>query len=360
MPGNTLSQLVQAINEDADNPGVQATMINDGLGLPNSWKLVLSGKNSGAEYQLTDISHNFYGSSFSKGGEIGGGFSVSQLASNSMIKVDGYPAGDEFMQRPYNQMADAITGVNLNLTGVGSSTVSVSINSQGIYEKIEAFINAVNMSLTYINDATKFEGADDSDDGQMNAGILIGNYSYYMIKSEIGKMLTDRPIGPVAGKDAYAVLADIGIESDPETGNWTIDSTKLNQAIGSNPEAVAKLFVQIPAEVTDASQITNYGVARNAYDLIARLTAGPSTTKDPVTDKTTTTPGGPLNVLISNYNAIIESIDSRISYEERRIATYSARLTARFARMETRLAELNAQSAQLESAIAQLPKANSN
>ncbi|MDR1398261.1 MAG: flagellar filament capping protein FliD [Desulfarculales bacterium] len=358
-PGYTLSQLVQAINEDADNPGVQATMVNDGLGLPNSWKLVLSGKNSGAEYQITNISHNFKDSNgvstFSNGGEVGGGFSVSQLATNSMIKVDGYPSGDNFMQRPYNQMADAITGVNLNLTGIGSSTITISVDSQGIYDKIEAFINAVNMCQTYINDATKFESSENSDDGVMSAGILIGNYSYYMIKGDISKVLTARAIGPVAGQDPYLVLADIGIESDPETGAWNIDSGKLKQAISSNAEAVAKLFIQTPPDETDASKITNYGVGKDAYDLIGRLTAAPSTTKDPVTGKDVTSPGGPLNVLISNYNDIIAKIDDRISYEERRISLYETRMRQRFARLETRLSELNGQSERLSAAIDQLP-----
>jgi flagellar hook-associated protein 2 len=351
MPGSTLSQLVQAINEDMDNPGVQATMVNDGLGLPDSWKLVLSGKNSGAAYQLTDINHNFFGSSFSQGGDVGGGFSVSQQASNSMFKVDGYPAGDEFMQRPYNQMADAITGVNLNLTGVGSSTISVSIDNQGIYDKIEAFINAVNMSLAYINSATMFE----ENEGSIDAGILIGNYSYYMIKGDITNVLVDRPIGPRTGTDPYVVLADIGIESDPETGSWIIDSAKLRTAISNNAEAVAKMFIQIPANETDSSKITNYGVAKSAYDLVGRLTAGPSTKVDPVTKQTITNPGGALTVLVSNYNAIIENIDERINFEDRRISLYETRLRARFARMETRLAQLNAQSEQLQSAIAQLP-----
>jgi flagellar hook-associated protein 2 len=357
--GYTLSQMVQAINEDADNPGVQATMVNDGLGLPNSWKLVLSGKNSGAEYQLTDITHNFSGSTFSKGGEVGGGFSVSQLATNSMIKVDGYPSGDEFMQRPYNQMADAITGVNLNLTGIGSSIVSVSVDSQGIYDKIDAFINAVNMCLTYINDATKFESSEDSESGEMNAGILIGNYSYYMIKGEISKMLTDRAVGPVAGKDPYLVLADIGIESDPETGSWVINSSKLKEAISTNAEAVAKLFIQTPPDETDAAKITNYGVGKNAYDVVGRLTKSPSTTTDPVTGKDVYTPGGPLTVLISNYNDIIEKIDDRIAYEERRIKTYETRMRQRFARLETRLSELNGQSERLQAAIDQLPSNSS-
>jgi flagellar hook-associated protein 2 len=280
-----------------------------------------------------------------------------------MIKVDGYPSGNEFIQRPYNQMADIITGVNLNLTGVGSSIITVSVDNQGIYDKIEAFINAVNMCQTYINDATKFEGTEDSDDGQMSAGILIGNYAYYMIKGEISKMLTDRPIGPVAGRDPYLVLADIGIESDPEKGSWNIDSSKLKAAISNNAEAVAKLFIQVPPDAdpeTEAYKITNYGVGKNAYDVVTRLTKSSSTTKDPVTGEEVFTPGGPLNVLISNYNDIIAKIDDRIAYEERRISTYETRMRARFARLETRLSELNGQSERLAAAIDQLPNNKSN
>ena len=353
--GYTLSQLVRAINEDDDNPGVAASLVNDGLGLPNSWKLVLSGKSTGAEYQITDINHNFTGSSFSNGGEIGGGFSINQRATNSMIKVDGYPTGEEYLQRPYNTISDAIDGVSFSITESGTTTITISSDNQGIYDQIEAFINAINLCQTYIKDSTMFEAAADSDEGIDSAGILIGNYGYYMIEQALNELLVKPPEGP--GSEApYRVLENIGIESDPDNkGAWTIDSSKLKAAIAADPDGVAKLFIQTPPNETDKNNMTNYGVGARAYDKMAELTAGPTTYKDPATGQEKTTAGGPLNVLISNYNDIIANIDKRILREEARITLYEKRMKLRFARMETRLSELNGQADRLTAAIDQLP-----
>ena len=55
--GTTLSELENLINNDAQNPGVTATIINDGSGLSNAYHLVLNGNKSGAAYQISDITH---------------------------------------------------------------------------------------------------------------------------------------------------------------------------------------------------------------------------------------------------------------------------------------------------------------
>ncbi len=349
--GTTLSQLVVAINEDKKNPGVKASMVNDGLGLPNSWKLVLTGSKTGQEYQITNIKHSFTGSSFAGGGELGGGFSTAQRATNSMIRVDGYPSGDEYMQRPYNQIGDAITGVNLNITDAGSSVISVSVNNEQVYSKVEAFVNAVNLVQDYIRESTKFE---QTETGNPNAGILIGNYAFYIIKTEVDQLLATKPSGLVAGQDTYTVLAQIGIESDPETGQWMINSSKLKAAISNDAEGVAKLFVNVP-NPSDNKQSLSVGVAERAYQKINELTASPSTGTDVNTGKPITIPGGPLNVLISNYTDIIGNIDKKVAQEEKRIALFKQRTMLRFARLETTIANFNSSAAKAQAVIDNLP-----
>jgi flagellar hook-associated protein 2 len=61
LAGVTLSQLASLINDDTGNPGVSATIINDGQGLPTSYRLVLTGTSSGAKNQITSVSHDFTG-----------------------------------------------------------------------------------------------------------------------------------------------------------------------------------------------------------------------------------------------------------------------------------------------------------
>lgn len=327
--GTTLSQLVTLINIDSDNPGLTASIINDGLGLPNSYKLVLTGKNTGAQYQISSVSHDFSGSSFGGGGEVGGGFDVTQLATNSMVKVDGYPAGSgNYLQRSTNTLEGVITGVTVVLKDAGDTVITVSTDTSAVKGKIEALINAVNYAQTYIREATKY----DSSTGE--SGILVGNYGYYIIKSRLDSTLNRSIAGLVDGQDTYTHLSQIGIKTDPNNnGTWTIDSTALTKALANDIEGVANLFVANTAKGST-------GAAQRVFEEAKALT-----------DSKT----GMLNVLISNYNDIIANIDKRIENEEKRLELYRQRQTARFARLEATLSTLNSQSSAVESAIKQLP-----
>ncbi len=329
--GTTLSQLKDAINSDSDNPGVVASIINDGQGLPTSYKLVLTGKDTGAQYQISSVSHTF-DTSFSSGGDVGGGFTRTQWATNSMIKVDGYPSEtDEYLQRSTNQVEGVINGVTLDLHDAGEAEITISNNTSAIVGKIEALINAVNYAQAYIREETKYDP-----DGE-ETGLLIGNYSYYILKSRIDSALNTRISGLVDGEDTYTTLAQIGIHTDPDAeGTWVIDRATLMNALTSDAEAVANLFIE-------NEEKSSTGAAKRMYDEMVDLT-------DPTS--------GTLNVLIKNYNDIIENIDNKIKSEEKRLETYRQHQLERFARMEATLAELNAQSAQLESAIKQLPNAS--
>lgn len=342
--GSTLTQLKNAINNDTDNPGVIASIINDGQGLPDSFKLVLTGKDTGAANQISSVSHTF-DTTFGSGGDVGGGFTRSQWATNSMIKVDGYPSeADIFLQRSSNQVDGVVNGVTLTLHNAGEAEITISNNIEAIYKKVEALINAVNYAQAYIRAETKFDP-----DGE-ETGILIGNYSYYILKSRIDSALNKRMTGLVDGTDAYLSLADIGIVTDPDAeGSWVIRTTPveksgvkigttLRDALAADPEAVANLFINN----TDKGSI---GAASRMF-----------TEMEALTDSST----GTLNVLIKNYNSIVANIDKKIESEEVRLETYRTHQLARFARLETTLSMLDGQSKSIEAAIAQLPNSSSN
>jgi flagellar hook-associated protein 2 len=330
--GKTLYELASEINTDADNPGVTASIINDGLGLPNSYKLVLTGKKTGAQHQISNINHTFSGSGFGGGGDLGGGFTGTQLATSSQIKVDGFPTdSDLYLQRSSNLVQDVITGVSLSLINAGEAVISVATNVDSVIGQIEALVNAVNYAQEFIRDQTKY-------DAQANeAGILIGNYTYYIIKSRIDSALNAAVAGLVDGVDAYTHIAQIGIRTDPDNnGRWVIDKTALRTALNADAEAVANLFIN---NATKGSK----GVAKRLYDETKALT-----------DSQT----GALNVLIKNYTGIITNIDNKIQSEEARLEQYRQRQVERFARLEATLNTLNGISTQLESQIDQLPGVN--
>ena len=353
--GSTLSQLVNMINNDANNPGVSASIINDGTGLPTSYKLVLTGTDSGAAYQITSVSHTFTGSAFSLEGEIGGGFSITQEATNAMIRVDGFPADeDEYLQRDENALGDVVEGVAIELHDVGKATVTVSTNLSAVAEQIEKFVNAVNFALEFIAEETAYNAtstrvstnSSTSSDDEIKVqayenenGIMMGNYSYYMLKSTLNSIMGSSVSGLDGTLTAYTHLSQIGIESDPENeGQWSINTSTLSNALTNDLEAVADLFTYSETFGTD-------GVAKKMYDKMEEMTD----------DET-----GILSVLLDNYQGIVDNIDDKIGYEEKRIALYRDRMSLKFSRLEATLAVLEKQSESVDAAIASLPDTGSS
>jgi len=321
----TLSGLVNLINSDAANPGVTASILNDGLGLSTSYHLVLTGDDTGAPYTIREIKDTFTGGTFSSED-----FTTTQKAQSSMLKVDGYPSDtSQYIQRLTNAVSDVIDGVTLSLVAAGTATVSVSENINAIRTSIETFVSSVNFVLDYVKQETKY------DPTTKEAGIMIGNYSYQIVQQRIADILTDSIPGLIDGVDSYTHLAQIGIKTNPNnSGKWEIDSTTLNNALNTNLEGVEKLFVK------DETTGTKNGVFELLTLEMAKL------------DDSDT---GPMNVLLDNYDGIITNIDKNIENEQKRVDLVKTRLQTQFAQLESLLTQLSGQETSLQTYIGQLP-----
>lgn len=321
----TLSGLVDLINDDASNPGVTASILDDGLGLDTSYHLVLTGGDTGAAYSITDIRDTFTGGTFSSDD-----FATTQYAQNSMLKVDGYPSDTyDYIQRQSNSISDIIGGLTLSLVDSGSASVSITEDTDTIRTTIETFVNGINFVLDYIKEQTKY------DENTGEAGIMIGNYSYQIVQQRINEILTDSVPGLTDGVDTYVHLAQIGIKTNPDNdGKWEIDDTTLNNALSTDLDAVTKLFVKDEAAGTNG-----------VFELLSQELEDLTDSED-----------GPMNILIDNYEGIIDDIDERIEREERRVALVESRLTEQFTALEVLLGQLSGQETYLQGLIDQLPQ----
>ena len=325
----TLTGLVSLINADTSNPGVTASILDDGLGLSTSYHLILAGRNSGAPYTIIQIQDTFTGDTFSSGG-----FETTQKAQSSMLKVDGYPSdSSQYIQRLTNSVSDVITGVNLSLVSSGSATVSIAEDLATIKNNINTFVSSVNFVLDYVKDQTKYDAETDE------AGIMLGNYSYQIVRQRINNILTSSIPGLTDGVDLYTHLSQIGIKTNPDNdGKWEVNSTTLDYALATHYAAVAKLFTK--DEVTGTNGV---------FELLSQELEKLNDSED-----------GPMNILVKSYGEIIDGVDSRIEREERRIALVEGRLTEQFTALDVLLGQLTGQETYLESLIAKLPTIGGN
>lgn len=230
----TLAGLVNLINSDSSNPGVTASVLNDGLDNDTSYHLVLTGDDTGkANYIMiddvattldgTDSTTNFESSTFTE----------SQAAENAQLKINDYG-----IERASNTITDVVEGVTFSLKDTGTATVTVDWNVTTIKQNIAQLVSSHNFVIDYIKNQTEY------DEDTEEAGVMIGNYSFLIVKNRLNDILYTPIPGLADGIDTYTTLAEIGIKTDPhDVGKWKIDDTVLSQAMVNDLQAVKRLFI---------------------------------------------------------------------------------------------------------------------
>ncbi|MFP4083306.1 MAG: flagellar filament capping protein FliD [Desulfonatronovibrio sp.] len=402
IPDNTsLSNFANILNNDPNNPGIRASIVNQG----DKYYLQLRGMDQGADNTIT-INDTTNIAAFSSDAK----FTTTQDAQNSRIKVDGWPAGADWIERDTNSISDVIDGLTFNLYGTGTSRVTVENDNEAIKEQVYSFVDQVNEVLTMINEQTK---VDESGEGSL----LTGNYGLQMVKSRLKNIMSTIGIGfdRQAGGDTFPSLSTIGITTDAERGSPTfgllkIDEEELDNALNSDPQAVAELIsgdvepdtnspdfrfgslvkgvtrpgiFDVEYEVDGAGNITsatidgktagiddNYITAKEGdarglsiqvdnlnagtYQGNVRLKSGKVNEISDALKELTDSSDGTLNILKDNYKDIIRNIDNKIEYEERRIARMEKDLRMKFARLEELLGHYDGLQQSLNSQIAKL------
>jgi flagellar hook-associated protein 2 len=415
--GATLTDLAGAINSSGANPGVTATVMDMGASSgATRYRLLLQGKDTGAANSITidDGLTTLDGT----GGTVNfesTTFTQTQTAQEAQLRVDGYPPG-AWIERSTNTISDVITGVTLKLVSNSGTAVQVTVtdDTSAMQEKIESLVEKYNEVVANIKEQTNF----DSTTGE--AGILLGNYAVEIVKSALNSIGAGNAPGFQDPQDPYLNLAMIGITTDSnETsdtfGQLIIDDSKLKEALNANPEGVANLMAayfqgvsedasgnityysaipgitepgtyQVTATVsggvltggtinghaatisgdtlTGQSGYPEYGLSVKInlvdgnYSGTVRLQMGKSGQFAEKLDDLLSVTSGPLNILINNYQDIINGIDDKIEAEQRRVDGIRNRLTQQFARVDSILSTLNQQSEYLSQQLNKLNNSN--
>ena len=158
-----------------------------------------------------------------------------------MIKVDGYPTGDVYVQRSGNHVTDAIAGLTLDLTDAGAATVSVGMDTSAMVDKVKQFVTDYNNVKTAIKNETYYDAS------TKQSGSLLGNYAVELVQQKLDGLLTNNAPGFQDPEDPYVNLQQLGFSTDATEGSATegqlvLDEATLTSALSSNPNAVADVF----------------------------------------------------------------------------------------------------------------------
>lgn len=403
IPDNTtLEGLVNIINSDPDNPGVRASILKVA---DSDYRLQIRGLDLGADYQFSidDAQTTLSGAATAD-------FIETQTASNSQFKINGFPtAAGEWISRSSNTISDVLEGLTLNLKDTGTATITLNVDNEAVKESVRTFVTQVNEVRVTIKQLTEF------DDVTEEGSILTGNYGVQLISSKLKNIIATKGTGFDYTDDTYSVLGQLGITTDADEGSPTmgqllLDEEKLDDALTSNPEAVAELFAANFIGETDSSDFRYYshistvtkagnydveytvagGVITSAtinghtasidgaqitgasgydesgltilvqnladgnYSGQVRLKQGKAGELVNSLKDLTSASSGPLHILEDNYQEIMDNIDEKIDWEEKRIERMERDLRNRFANLEATLGYYNQLQIALENSIGQL------
>lgn len=299
----TLSEIRTAINDDPNNPGVTATLIN---GDNNRQKLILTANESGADSALSiSTSGRVRNRDFDFQTLNNTGNNTSLL--DAEFNVDGYN-----ITRPTNNISDVISGVTLNLVSAdpgNTHTIGIERDLEAVQEAVESFADAFNELRASIKN--------------LRGGELEADSSLLSIERQVFSVLNS----PAAG-GTYGVLSEVGL-SIQKDGTMTLNSSKLETALQSDFDGVAQLF------------------AADGQGYANRL--------DTLADSWLNT-GGLIDAREDGLRERIDDLVNRQFSMERNLEIVEARYLAQFTALDALVGQLQSTGQFLTNQLAQLPR----
>ncbi|MGA8864737.1 MAG: flagellar filament capping protein FliD [Gallionella sp.] len=237
---NTLSGIRDAIN--AANIGVTASIINDGSASP--YRLVLTSNSTGvtSSMKISVSGDAALGNLLTEDPAGTQNLSQTSAAQNANFSVNGIP-----VTKSSNNVGDVVPGVTLNLAGTSTSPVNLSVgpDTSAVSTAINGFVTAFNGAVTAIQNQTSYDPTTNV------AGTLQGDVSMSIIQSQMASMLS-ATMGNSSSGISNLTQIGLGFQKD---GTIALNTTTLNNALNSNYQAVANLFV---AAGTASDSLVNY------------------------------------------------------------------------------------------------------
>jgi flagellar hook-associated protein 2 len=225
----TLEGLVDLINDDSGNPGISASILQYDCGDGLAYHLVLGGRNTGADHAITIEAETTLA-----GFGAGGNWTVSQAARNAQVRLDGYPAGG-WIESESNSVSALIPNVTLELRQAGSASVTLSRDTSQIASRLSNMVSVYNSIVSNLGSVAGYN------DQTKSGGMFQGDSTVTGLIAGARDLLVRIAPGFVSGTDPYTTPASIGLELD-KNGVLSLDSAKLNEALGDNYDAVLSLI----------------------------------------------------------------------------------------------------------------------
>ncbi len=299
----SLQNVVDAINEQVD--GITAYIMDTG-DPTEPYRMVLVGDATGAASSIEVDTSGLTGATGTAPT-----FTQTSTATDASITVNGVTITDDD-----NVIDKAIQGVSFTIKEVTTAPVVVDVaqDDDAVVAKVQAFVDAYNAVISYIDQQKVFDPEEDI------KGPFVGESLVRRIESQMQAALT----GFYEDGSTVKMLADMGVTSS-QSGEMEFDEEKFREMLETDYEGVIDFFTVDIAEDAD-------------LDISASFLNRLRETLTIVNDEET-------GLLAARDASIVESMattQERIDAFDEYLLEYEERLNAQFLNMELTLARLQA------------------
>jgi len=294
--GESLASVAQALNQLG--APINATILSDGtnqyLEVANSQTGFPIGTNAANALSITETDTGTQGQPLN--------LAVFQDAANAGVTIDNLPT-----TQTSNTVSGLIPGVTLNLSAIDAApeNLTIATDPAGTQKDLQAFVDAYNTLNTSLQSELNPPPVTNADGSTSAAPVALSNDAAILsLEQQLQQVLTTI----VPGVNGFNSLASIGVTSSDHDGSLSIDTSLLNNAIATNPNAVNQLFSQ-----------ASTGIAA-AFDSLANAYAAPSS--------------GLLSQESSQLNTRIQQMSQQQADMQAQLLAYQANLQQQFANME--------------------------
>jgi flagellar hook-associated protein 2 len=328
IPANaTLQSTRDAINTAQGANGISANIVTDATGAS---RLVINSSKTGAGSDLTvsGIAGLEIDGTQVMGASPAPGASgaVSAVASDAKLTIDGLAVTSKS-----NTVTGAISGLTLNLVAASptAATVTVDNNTKGLQTSIQTFVDAYNTLKTTIDTLSK---ATPDEDGNLTvqAAFTGDSLPRSLIADIRGQLTATGAGGPLA------VLSQLGVLTDRNTGNLTFDTAAFNKTMAQ------------PGMTGQVQQL--FTGTNDTNGLLARM----SKAVDPYLKGATSTSPGLLDQRLTILNANTKNITNQQLALDLRVANLTKTLTAKYNAMDLLVGQMKATASNITSFFSSL------
>jgi flagellar hook-associated protein 2 len=302
----TLSGLAKLINQNSDQIGMRANVVNDGTDSDEPWKMIVSLSDTGdgkkAEFPYLYLVD----------GEVDIVFEQKRDAQDAKIKLDGFE-----VEVPANRVTDLIPGVTIDLkkAKIGEEIgFEVIEDVQAIGDKMNSLVTNINQVLKFIKEQNTLSEKSDT------SSTLGGDLTLQTIETRLRSTI----FTPIMTHSGAKRIGDLGITYQRE-GLLKFDQAKFESALAEDYKSVSQVLNGIYGEKGKTDGFID-NLERTVQQLLAQ-------------------PNGALTSRSKGLKSNIDQIDRQIANRQRMIDQKEEILKARFSRLEETISRIQGQGA---------------